>query len=737
MKYISSVLKPELVAAGKLALLGCTVALFSACGGGGGSSTPVVPAPVVPAPVAVIDPLAPVEPVDFALAQASLSVANEGVGGDGGGDGGAGGAAGDGAPLRRAVIVLTDVAGKTLTGQTDDAGNYLIRYKTAEIKPPFVMKVIDAGGNVLAAPSEATIPAGKVVRININPLTDKITSDILPASVAGTDKQFNGASLNLAALPKAKADMVASIRAALSTAGITNTTAFDPITSKYAYDGTGVDAVIESISLTRNPGSGETQLQAKLAGLVTAADGTVSPTLISASTPLVTGQVAIASSPALTFGKLKAWIDGLNTCLANAGTLPQTAECESPVQGKYIAASYKHNSKDFDEDFVTLLSETGRSGVRGSVIRNPSILFTSRYPGSTTDDAAVVEVTISQPRTGPLGGNISTPIEYVKTLIFKRDDVTAGLKAGNWILQGNQRNFNWSVQPNYFTLLQQNPARQANVPGGVPSQTLSGLRLNFSSQVFNPLTRTYNAPSVYAVRLKGPGLPASGIVYARTSSNTSTNLTILNKSGVIPSEGTTSARPQADFRMSAVIHPSGAVFDTASWVGRPDGANLPQYADSPVTTNFAALQAFSQYSAEIYVNGSTTPIVETARTTAPVEAPTSYVKRPLHDLSPSISQIAAPQAAVSSFIARWIRNPLAARIDSSYYMFQFPDFTQFTGGANLPDASAVGAQTSTSATMPVTQGTAPAYTTGPSAREIGLVGTAARARFSQSIIWNN
>ena len=67
MKYISSVLKPELVAAGKLALLGCTVALFSACGGGGGSSTPVVPAPVVPAPVAVIDPLAPVEPVDFAL----------------------------------------------------------------------------------------------------------------------------------------------------------------------------------------------------------------------------------------------------------------------------------------------------------------------------------------------------------------------------------------------------------------------------------------------------------------------------------------------------------------------------------------------------------------------------------------------------------------------------------------------------------------------------------------------
>jgi hypothetical protein len=381
-----------------------------------------------------VDPLTPVEPIDFALAQASLSVASDGLGGDGGGDGGVGGGAGDGAPLRRATIVLTDVAGKTLTGQTDDAGNYLIRYKTAEIKPPFVIKVVDSGGNVLAAPSEATIPAGKVARININPLTDKIVSDILPASVAGTDKQFNGSSLNLAALPQAKANLVTSIRAALTTAGVTTTTAFDPITSKYAYDGTGVDAVIESISLTRNPDSGATQLQAKLAGLVTAADGTVSPTLISASTPLATTQVAIASSPALTFDKLKAWIDGVNTCLATAGTPTPTPECAESGRTKFLAADYKHNSKDFDEDFVTLFSETGRLGVRGSVFRNPTILYFTRSTGSTIDNVAVVEVTIQQPRTGPLAGNITTPIEYVKTLIFVRDDVTAGLKAGNWKL---------------------------------------------------------------------------------------------------------------------------------------------------------------------------------------------------------------------------------------------------------------------------------------------------------------
>lgn len=717
-----------------LVVMSCAAVLLAACGGGGSSAPVSGPAPEVP-PVAVIDPLAPEAPVDLAAAVASLSVGSEGVGGDAAGDAGVGGAAGDGAALRRATIVLTDSAGKTLTGQTDDAGNYLIRYKSAEYKTPFVMKVIDAGGNVLAAPSEATVPAGKVARININPLTDKITSDILPATVAGTDKQFSGASLNLASLPQAKTNLLASIRAALSTAGVTNTTAFDPVTSKYAYDGTGVDAVIESISLTRNPGSGATQLQAKLAGLVTAADGSVAPTLISASTPLATTQVAISSSPALTFGKLKAWVDYQNACLAV--TRPASVDCSDATQNKAISTIYKQNSKDFSEDFRTLVSETGLKGVAGSEARNPNILYTTRSAGSAVDDIAVVELTIRQPRTGPLAGNISTPIEYTKILVFKRDDVTTGLIAGNWILQGNQRSFDWGVQPNYFTLVQQNPAKQPDVAGNVPSVTYAGLRLTFSAQVFNPATRTYNAPNVYAVRLKGPGLPAAGLVYARTTSNGSSNLTILNKTGVIPSETTTSARPQTDFRMSAASYPSGGAVNASVWVGRPDGANLPVYADNPTTTNFGSLQAFGLYSAEIYVNGSTTPILETTRVLAPIEAPANYVQRPLHDLSPSLSQITPPQVATTSIISQWNRNPLALRIESSYFLYQTADFRQFTSAANLSDAFSVGAQTSTSVSIPVSQGTAPGYTTGSEAREIGITGTAARARFSQSVIWNN
>ena len=730
MKKIDRNLKPNLLAAGKLALLGCTVALFSACGGG--SSSPVVPAPVVPVPVAVIDPLEPVAPIDFALAQASLSVASDGVGGDGGGDGGAGGAAGDGAALRRATIVLTDVTGKTLIGQTDDAGNYLIRYKTADIKPPFVMKVINAGGNVLAAPSEATIPAGKVARININPLTDKITSDILASTVAGTDKQFNGGNLNLALLPQAKANLVTSIRAALTSAGVTTTTAFDPITSKYAYDGIGVDAVIESISLTRNPSSGSTQLQAKLAPLIPAADGTVSPTFISATAPLATTQVALPTSQALTFAKLKAWVDNLNGCLMV--TRPAGLNCADSESVKYVSASYKSNSKDFDEDFSLLFSETGRGGVRGSEIRNPSILFKARSAGSTVDDIAVVEVTIRQPRTGPLANSIATPIEYTKTLVFRRDDTTPGLVAGNWILNGNQRNFDWSVGVQYVSLLQQNPIRNVDDGTGIASRTGTEIGLNFSPRVFNTATRTYDAPSVYAVRLKGPGLPSAGVVYAPTTGNNVGTLRILNKTGTIPAQGSTTALVLNGFRLAQALYPSGLSRSIATWPG-----GNPSFADTPGSTDFSKLQAFNSYTAEIYVNGSTTPILESTRMLAPIETPANYVQRPLHDLSPSLAVIQPPAGSATSVIASWIRNPLAASINNAYFYYDpVGSGVGFSSSVTLPDRLNVN-PSSTSITIPVGQGTAPALNALPAfgQREVGLVGTAARATLQQSIFWSN
>ncbi len=697
-------------------LAAASTLIFAACGGGSTSAPEPAPAP---AP----DPLAPADLADLSTVQTAWEIDATGVGGDSAGDGGAGGAAGDGSPIKRASVVLTDANGKVYTGQTDDNGRYLIKFKTAEVKAPLVVKIVDAAGNVLASATEQTVPAGKVARSNISPFTDKVVSDVLGSTVAGTDKAYTGASVDTAKLATAKSNLTASIQSALATAGVASSAAFDPVRSIYKHDGTGVDAVLESVSHARDAASGATQLRAKLAPLTTNADGTVVPTLISASTPLATTLVALPTNPALTFNKITSWVSFLNTCLAAAA-----GTCGDAEVAKAISPAYKQNGKPLEEDFRTLLSESDTAGVRGSELRNPNILFIARYNGSTTDDLAVVEVTIRQPRTGPRAGNIATPIEYTKYLIFKRDDATAGLKAGNWILYGNQRAFDWSVEPRYFTFQQLNPANLVS-----RSRTMSSVRLSFSPTVYNPATGSNINAGVYAVRMKGPGLPASGVVYAPFGTSTG-GFTILNKTGVIPAEGTVSTRAQADFRIAGVYHPSGGALAASDWPGGATTGNLPHYTDTQLT-DFSALQAFSRYTVEIYKTGSTQPIVEQTTILAPVEAPSAYVQRPLHDLSPSAAIVTPPQGTATSVVAAWVRNPLAVRIDSAYF-FSVASGVQSTTGANLPDANAL-TQTSTSITIPTTAAQAPAFsgTVRFDSREVGLTGRAARASFQQSVLW--
>ena len=719
--------------------------LVASCGGGGGGGTASVPIPV-PVPVPV-DPLAPQFLVDLTLAAGLFEVDvsgitdNGGGGGGGGSDGGVGGGAGDGSALRRATVVLIDSTGKNLSGITDDKGNYLIKFKTADFTAPFVLKVIDAGGNSLAAPSELAITPGKVARVNINPLTDKIISDVLSASVKGTDKGYNGSAINVSGLAQAKANLLASIQSALATAGVANSSQFDPVRSVYKYDGTGVDTVIESVSHNRDPLSGLTQLRAKLAPLTTNADGTIVPTLITASSPLATPQVAIASNPAMTFTKITNWVNFLNGCLKDTAGFVTTA-CDN-AKFTALSTAYKQNSRSFEEDFRALFSDPGSLPVLGSELRNPNILFTSRYPGSTTDDLVVVEITIRQPRVGSAcssgcpGGlsTTSSPVEYTKNLIFMRDDVTSGLNAGNWILKGNQRSFNWSVDPRYFTSVQQNPAKDVDVSGGSPSRTTSGIRLNFNTSVFNAGSQTYVASDVYAIRLTGPGLPAAGVVFAPNVSNPN-NFAVLNKTGSIPAPGTKSFNIQSDFRMSGVLYPSGANQSAASWLGT--GGNNPVYATTTTEVDFSTLQAFNQYKAEFYLNSNPgVPITESTRILAPVEQPSAYVQRPLHDLSPSLAQITPPQPSGSSFAPTWVRNSLATRIESAFFGYRVGSASPVAVGVNLSDAFSLTPSSTSTVILLSTPAPATNTTAGSGYREIGMTGSAARASFQHSVIWLN
>ncbi len=731
-----------------LAVMFAAVA-FTSVGCGGGGSSPA-PAPVVapppsggtpPPPPPPTDPLAPQATVagDPNAAAAAFGVEPQDVGGDGGGDGGAGGGAGDGAPIKRARVIITDRTGQQRVGQTNDNGNYYIRFPSS-FQAPIVTRVITPGGVVFTSASNEAPAANKALRINVNPLTDKIVSDAIPATVRGTDKAFTGAEVDAAKLTSATADLVSSVRSALGVAGVRGVagaaTQFDPVKSVYVYNGSGVDAVLESVSHTRNPNTGATELRAKLAGVQTDANGAPVPVLVTSASPLATTQVAIASSPALTFTKINAWVNQVNACLANAGQA--SAICPAAAQANLVAANYLHNSRDFDEDFRTLLSNADRSGIQGSALRNPVILGFQRYTGSNVDDAAVVEVTIRQPRTGPLAGSIATAVEYTKILVFRRNDALTQAVAGNWILQGNLRALDTSVATRMVRREQVNPGMQADVPGQSPGRLEARVQFNLNTVRYDPATRSYVNSGVRAIRIKGPGLPAAGLVMAPTSVQGSTFFGILNKIGSVPATATTTALSSNALILNWASLSGGTLQQT--WPATNTG-----FADAPVA-DFSGLGVFARYSAEVFNTSSASSTVPDATFTfsnlSEVPAPSILARLPMHDLSPSAALVTAPAAAVaasagSGVTLRWANNPSAppvrqARIYAENTLANVVDY-----GAGVDNSFVVGAQL-TSQFVATPAGVPQLRVNAPSDyRQVSIWTRPGRTDVEHRLVWNN
>lgn len=192
--------------------------------------------------------------------------------GFGRGDSGADGTAGQGAPLVGAAIIITDVAGRSVTAVTDAQGYYAA--KVTNFTAPLVAKALSSNGRVLYySLSTAPVTTGTFVTVNMTGLTDKIASDV--AVAAGGNGPANltpqQVAQNLPAVATAKANLRTLLSSQLAASGL-NAATFDPITLPFRPDGSGYDAVLDTTLVTRN-GSGTTQItpngQQRVAGLDT------------------------------------------------------------------------------------------------------------------------------------------------------------------------------------------------------------------------------------------------------------------------------------------------------------------------------------------------------------------------------------------------------------------------------------------------------------------------------------
>ncbi|MDQ8020248.1 MAG: GDSL-type esterase/lipase family protein [Moraxellaceae bacterium] len=169
-----------------------------------------------------------------------------------------------GGPVAAARITVVDSAGTRLQASTDANGRYAM--DIGGLVAPLLVSSIPAGGNTncryndrpraacMAAYVAALKPGGNVA--NVNPLTDRIASDIAVALKYIGPQQMVGSGkariVDAAVLQVALGHQRAGFSSALAAAGVSDVVAFDPVSTPMNADGKGVDAVLGLIHHTRN-----------------------------------------------------------------------------------------------------------------------------------------------------------------------------------------------------------------------------------------------------------------------------------------------------------------------------------------------------------------------------------------------------------------------------------------------------------------------------------------------------
>ena len=484
------------------------------------------------------------------------------------------GVAATGQAMAGATITIKDANGVSATKTADAAGSYT--FDVTNLTAPFVITAtLQVGDTQLTLTSMlAEKPAaGSTGTANVTPLTNAMAALLAPN---GNPEELSATGVSKTAVTQAKLDDVAAkIRAAieniLKDAGL-DATKFDPVSTVFTANRLGADRVLElvrvevtgqGVSLT-NPSAPD--------------DGSGS-----ASVQITPATTVVAKLPAPPAGTTLDALDHLATlldaCFADAPAVRVTAQVggvptvlSAACNAVPMAANYKSGGYNALARYSGLLKSADFTGAKFS---KPERLFTSattgrvffRLPYKTAAGAGGI-ITDTAAQTNPVG------------------------KTYQWEIVGNQRDYDSTVDARLDNINQLNPN---NTQESGKGQYRVGLRL-----LFNPLNAA--GMNVQTVRVKGPGLPAAGVVMHRSAvCGTNDYMTISNKTGSLLNSsnvpqlfngGTSNA-----FRLAAELK-SG----TYDWT--KVGASS-SWRDTPMSdADLAAIPSFAEYTWELWTFGT-------------------------------------------------------------------------------------------------------------------------------------
>ncbi|WP_133240042.1 hypothetical protein [Limnohabitans planktonicus] len=437
------------------------------------------------------------------------------------------GTAAYGAPMAGASITLMDAAGTTKTATADSTGNYTLT--VTGLTAPFLIKASMPSGDSVKEYSSLVMTApkaGDTGVANVTPLTHALVSMV--SSDGANPNEFADKNtlknVDPAKLTAALKNLQTALAEVLSAAKLPAT--FDPMTTSFKADRDNeADLLLDTIKVGVSD-QGVSLTNARVPASDTGSNTAPATITLKGTT---TGTVTALPKPTVATDDLKgldAFQAEANACLALA-----PAARVSQNNGSYTFLGACANVTGFDTNnykaFGYSLQQLWGYRLLNEIPADSKLLTPEFLLFLDDGKKAIVRLASASPSGGKVYFETAQKIGDVWKIVGNQRDYDASV--GVRLFRQNDLSTNgWTIPSTYINSLDSGK----NV-GKFDAYTS---RLSFSFNQSGP-----NGYDVYAVRVKGPGLPASGIVLSRSSAcGTNDYLAFYSNNGSLPAPNSSS-----------------------------------------------------------------------------------------------------------------------------------------------------------------------------------------------------
>lgn len=447
------------------------------------------------------------------------------------------GTAATGAALAFAPVSITNGAGASPCQEasitTSALGSYTCTLRAGETAPFFVV-VTDPTGNTgaLVSVTTTTPAAGTPLTVNATPLTTAIVAQL--AGDGNALSVVNAKTVDATALQAVTTNVLAQLAPVLAAIGAGS--GYDPFTTSITAAtadnaGNTADQVLDIVKIVNDPATGQLAMTTvDNPTPVALATATVAGSTVPAPDANVSSLSQAAQIVAQKFTACFAVPSAQRVVSSDATILPENGGPEvndvDPACHDFVADStnaagidYVHNGYYAGQQFYGLLTSDTMTGAKFSV---PEIVaYYARNPAAVAPAIDAYDRAIVNIRFLDANGNPGS----VVTMAARIPGSSSAARNTEWWLVGNQQPVDVTIR----TVTRRVEQLNAAVTTGPRINTFqAGIIVNVNAK--GPGS-TSPAGNLALARVKGPGLPVSGLVYKVSADTNIATMDLFNATG--------------------------------------------------------------------------------------------------------------------------------------------------------------------------------------------------------------